>query len=317
MSMSVNRLLLCAVLALLPVCSKTCAGEPPSGAIRPLFVGKEAGDVRSDNAPGIKLNWCPIGRFLMGSPENQPGHERDEKQVEVTITRGFWLAQTECTQSQWVRVMGTRPWHGDPPKVDVKEGDDYPATYVSWHDAMAFCQKLTDDEKRAGQLPEGARYTLPTEAEWEYACRAGSTTRYSFGDDKAQLVDYGWFRVRGGRNRDKHPQPVAQKKPNHWGFFDMHGNVSEWCRDLYTASLLGGINPEAQNAPPHPGLAQFKAKFPRVEVENSPGGALRVTRGGAWLDPESGCRSAFRRRTDPTPRNWFTGFRVALERPSK
>jgi formylglycine-generating enzyme required for sulfatase activity len=317
MSSKLICLSVCHILPLAMVCSTTWADPPPARTSHPLFVGKEAGEVRSDNNLKIKLNWCPLGQFLMGSPVNQPGHDRDEKQVEVTITRGFWLAQTECTQSQWISVMGTRPWRGDPPKADVKEGDDYPATYVSWNDAMAFCQRLTDAENRAGQLPEGAHYTLPTEAEWEYACRAGSTTRFCFGDDNLQLVDYAWFRVRGVRNRDKHPQPVARKKPNHWGFFDMHGNVSEWCRDLYAAQLPGGINPDVRKAPPQPGLAQFKAKFPREEVEDSPGGTLRVSRGGAWLWPDLYCRSAFRTRSDPSPQNWFTGFRVALERANK
>jgi formylglycine-generating enzyme required for sulfatase activity len=290
------------------------------------FTGAKVGQVRDDNSLKIKLIWCPPGRFKMGSPKDQRGREPDENEVDVTLTTGFWLGMTELTQAQWQVVMGSKPWRGK--DVNVKEGDDYPATYVSWDDAMAFCKKLTDQEKRNGRLPEHCHYTLPTEAEWEYSCRAGSTTRFSFGDDDSppprlrpkglpewilELSDYGWFREDQLGRAKTYAHPVAQKKPNPWGFFDMHGNVCEWCRDLYSKTLPGGNDPEVVKAPPDRGLAKLKAKFPHVEVESSPGGALRVYRSGSFVLPSLACRSAFRHRFDVSPRNSFTGFRVSLE----
>jgi len=261
----------------------------------------------------MKLIWCPPGQFKMGTPADLPRlRPRDEGQVDVTLTNGFWLGSTELTQEQWEAVMGSTPWRGKATKV--KDGSDYPAVYVSWEEAMAFCAKLTDQEKRDGRLPEHSYYTLPTEAEWEYACRAGTTTLFSFGDDQSKLTGYGWTRKYAGRGRsspdEKFFHQVAQKKANPWGFFDMHGNVCEWCRDLYNKTLPGGNDPEVKKAPPNPNLEKLKA---HMEVENSPGGALRVYRGGYFNDPTSACRSAYRYRTDVSPRNWFTGFRVALE----
>ena len=205
------------------------------------FAGAKAGQVRGDNDLEMKLIWCPPGRFKMGTPADQPRLGVGEKQVEVTLTTGFWLGSTEVTQEQWMTVMGlgSSPWQGK--SVIVRDGPDLPVIYVSWNDAMAFCAKLTEREKGAGRLPEHSHYTLPTEAEWEYACRAGTTTLFSFGDDFSKLTDYGWARKHHGpggsspRERDFHP--VAKKLPNPWGFFDMHGNVCEWCRDLYNETL--------------------------------------------------------------------------------
>jgi formylglycine-generating enzyme required for sulfatase activity len=130
----------------------------------------------------MEMVLIPPGNFTMGSPDAEKYHRPDESQVDVTLTKAFYLGKTEVTQGQWRAIMGTRPWRG---KQQVLEGDNCPATYVSWKEARTFCRKLSDREK----LP----YRLPTEAEWEYACRAGTTTRYSFGDDAGSLSNYGWW----------------------------------------------------------------------------------------------------------------------------
>ncbi len=130
----------------------------------PNFTGTKAGQVRDDNGLKLKLVWCPPGTFAMGSPDAEKHDIKDETQVLVTLTNGFWLGQQEVTQSEWRRVMQTVPWRGED---YVKEGDNYPATYVSWGHAMRFCEKLSEQERSAGRLPIAWQYTLPTEAQWE------------------------------------------------------------------------------------------------------------------------------------------------------
>ena len=180
--------------------------------------------------------------------------------------------------------MGTEPWKG---YEEIKIGKDFAASYVDWNDATAFCQKLTDLERKAGKLKANEEYRLPTEAEWEYACRAGTTTAYSFGDDKKQLGNYGWFQGNALRIGENYAHPVSRKKPNPWGLYDMHGNVMEWCSDWYDRKLSGGTDPVG------PG-----------------GGSRRVLRGGSWgIFPDS-CRSAIRFGIVPSNRNAL-GFRVA------
>ena len=136
-----------------------------------------------ENSIGMVLVPIPAGEFVMGSPETEPGRQDDEVQHQVTLTKPFLLGVHEVTQGQWQAVMDTTPWKGE---NYAKEGDDYPATYVSWNDAVEFCRKLSEKE--------GLEYRLPTEAEWEYACRAGTTTAYSFGDDASELGEYAWYR---------------------------------------------------------------------------------------------------------------------------
>ena len=160
---------------------------------------------------------------MMGSPSSEKGRYDDEGPVhEVTISKGFYLGKYEVTQGQWEGVMGTTPWRG---KDYVRSGSDYPAVYVSWDDAQEFISRLNS---AAGSEV----YRLPSEAEWEYACRAGTTTRWSFGDDESQLTHYAWYGAyRRGDVGEKYGHRVGTKRANPWGLYDMHGNVSEWVQD--------------------------------------------------------------------------------------
>ncbi len=275
-----------------------------------LFAGTKAGQVRDDNGLRMQLVWCPPGKFTMGSPKNEKGRWwTGEDEVNVTLTKGFWLGKYEVTQAQWKHVMHTEPWFGGHSAAVIMEGDEYPALYFSQKDALQFCQKLTMEERRAGRLPASWQYTLPTEAQWEYACRAGTTTRFSFGDDESKLVEYAWWggvllhsgRGKGRLARENYAHPVGQKKPNPWGLYDMHGNVLEFCRDLL----------------PNP-------MHTYVPEQNSPGGVDPVVvdphgsaaeRGGAWCVLPYECRSAS--RFCGQGRSTYEGFRVALVQPGK
>ena len=224
----------------------------------------------------------PAGSFTMGSPEKEKGRFDSEKQVPVTITRAFELGKTVVTQKQWTEVMGTDPWNWNW-KKSGQTGDNYPAVYVSWLDASLFCEHLTSYEREAGRLSANQTYRLPTEAEWEHACRAGTTTAYSFGDDESSLKKYAWY----DRNSRNKLHEVATKKPNPWGLFDMHGNVWEWCEDWYEGSLSGENDPKGPSA-----------------------GSIRVIRGGVWSGYVSGCRSARRHGLGPVWRDCLFGFRI-------
>ena len=226
------------------------------------------------NSIGIELIEIPAGTFTMGEGGDA---------VAGTLTQPFWLGKTEVTQGQWQQVMGTEPWVGED---NVLTDKDCPVTYVSWDDATAFCQELTEIERKAGKLKADEEYRLATEAEWEYACRAGTTTAYSFGDDEKQLGNFGWFA--GNTAGEQYAHAVGMKKPNPWGLHDMHGNVWEWCSDWYGSGLSGGTDPAG------PG-----------------GGSDRVVRGGSWWNAPDDCRSAIRNGRVPSDRNFSLGFRVA------
>lgn len=266
------------------------ADNPPVGhklAIKLAiqFAGTSAGQIRDDNSLKTKFVWCPPGNFTMGSPKGEKDRRDHESQCPVTLMRGFWLGQCEVTQSEWRQVMQTTPWKR---QENVKEGDTYAATFISWDDALKFCEKLTAVERRAGRLPADWKFTLPTEAQWEYACRAGTTTRFSFGDDEARLGEYAWYRENTSRVGEKYAHVVGRRKPNPWGLYDMHANVYEWCRDWYADKLAGGSDPAGASE-----------------------GSLRVDRGGGWEDAAKDSRSANRDRSPPDERNNDLGFRVA------
>jgi formylglycine-generating enzyme required for sulfatase activity len=205
----------------------------------------------------------------------------ERRETRVFLFHGFWLGQYEVSRREWKQILGTEPWTGR--KIDV-DGDDYPATYISWDGAMEFCRLLTERERAADRLPQGWEYTLPTEAQWERACRAGTTTRYSFGDNAARLRDYAWF----AQKDEPYPHRVGQKKPNAWGLYDMHGNVMEWCRDFFTGTLPGGREPEVTR------------------------GTQRVQRGGHWGCQDWDCVSGGRSMAPPELKRLEFGFRVAL-----
>ena len=237
------------------------------------------------NSIGMELVELPAGKFTMGSPAGEKDHQANEEQVAVALTKPFWLAKTEVTQGQFKNVMGTEPWVG---QRHVQLGEDNAASYVDWDEATAFCQRLTDLERKAGKLKAGESYRLPSEAEWEYACRAGTTTWYSFGDDEKQLGQYAWFDGNANNVGQEYAHKVGMKTPNPWGLYDMHGNVMEWCSDWKGEKLSGGADPIG-----------------------TAGGSFRGLRGGGWgLRPDY-CRSGIRGRNDPSARNSHLGFRVA------
>ena len=225
------------------------------------------------NSIGMKLRLIPAGEFMMGSPGTESDRRADETQHRVSITKPFYLGVTEVTQEQYQKVMGSNP--------SKFKGPQNPVEQVNWSDAVEFCRKLSamPAEKTAGHV-----YRLPTEAEWEYACRSGTTTAYGFGDDASRLGDYGWFRS----NSDSGTHPVGEKKPNAWGLYDMHGNVWEWCQDWYGAYPSGSA----------------------TDPTGATSGSFRVFRGGSWYFIARICRSAYRDRDTPGYRIYFLGFRV-------
>ena len=234
------------------------------------------------NSIGMKLVLIPKGTFMMGSPEIEEGHQKDENQHEVTISKDYYLGVHEVTQAQYETVMGKNPSHFQGAIVG-NENADLPVENVSWDDAVEFCKKLSDlpEEKKTSRL-----YRLPTEAEWEYACRTGSKTIYSFDDEEGLLPEYGWF----DRNSSDRTHTVGLLEPNAWGLYDMHGNVWEWCSDWY-------------------------GEYPKGAVRNPTGpkvGSDRVCRGGSWDFEAANCRSAFRNWNYPSLRLDYYGLRVAL-----
>ena len=234
------------------------------------------------NTIGMKLNKIPAGTFLMGSPETEEGRYGNEHQHEVTITKAFYMQTTEVTRSQWTAVMGAEPWKG---QSYIKEGPNYPATHISWEDAVAYCEKLSKAEDKT--------YRLPTEAEWEYACRAGAQTTWSFGNDEKVLGDYVWYDKNAWDIDEKYAHQVRQKKPNALGLYDMHGNMYEWCHDYYEAD--------------------YYKSSPGEDPTGPASGSFRVLRGGSWHDDTRHARSAARSRRGADTRGSSFGFRVVRE----
>lgn len=311
------------------------------------FEGIRPGELRVDNGLRMPLRWCPPGEFVMGSPEDEPGRDHDETQHPVRLTKGFWLGQHEVTQGQWTAVTGlalrdqARKMLVDPVRyrqggkdvtlleftgardrddlrnVCAAEAANLPMYHVSWDDAVEFCRKLTSAERAAGRMPPGCVFRLPTEAQWEHACRAGTTTAtYAgkmtvLGENNAPVLnDIAWY---GGNSSVGYkgagwttpnwpnqafpgkvagPRRIGQKKANAWGLQEMLGNLYEW-------------------------VADFAVYYPERPVTDPVGpaeGEKHIFRGGSWNHYATMCRAARRFEDFPTFRANFVGFRVAMVR---
>ena len=237
--------------------------EPITKRVKPLIEKRE--NFITDGK--LEMIWVKHGAFMMGDKGEQ---------YQVTLTKGFYLGKYEVTQAQWERVMGNNPSNF--------KGADRPVEELSWNDAVEFCKKLTEMEKKAGRVPQGMSYQLPTEAQWEYACRAGTSTMYSWGDSiSSKNASY-------DENVDE-TTPVGKYPANPWGFHDMHGNVWEWCSDWY-------------------------GDYPSGSVTNPIGpasGSHRVSRGGSWFNDGTNLRSAERDGDTPSYRGSTLGFRVGFQ----
>ena len=250
----------------------------------------------------IEMVWIEPGTFMMGTTETQKetmrskemwgdwmGRERPAHPV--TITRGFYIGKYELTQGQWESVMGTRPWEGQKlgtGEVYHREGPDYPAVYVSWDDMQILINSLN--------TPEGSGvYRLPTEAEWEYACRAGTETLWSFGDDESRLGDYAWYYDNALSAGGEYAHAVGTKLPNPWGLYDMHGNVWECVQDWRDVS--------------------YYSVSPSVDPTGPGTGSSRVVRGGLFYDIARITRSAFRDYFSPGARYYSIGARLLRQGP--
>jgi formylglycine-generating enzyme required for sulfatase activity len=295
----------CAELLGLPRDSSTERGRvvaPPPAAqkievastTQPPSAGDRSHGKRFTNSIGMELvliNPPEVAPddFLMGSPDDEEGRSDDEHQHRVILTKPYWLGVTPVTQGQYRQIMGKNPSH-----FKKKEGgvlgfggqtvdlDDHPVEYISWHDAMEFLERLREKE--------GKPYRLPSEAEWEFACRTDSTSRFCFGDAGGRLGEYAWYSSNAGGGT----HAVKGKKPNAWGLYDMHGNVWEWCADWYDKD--------------------YYKQSPEQDPPGPSSGSRRVLRGGSWdaHDPW-GCRSADRLRDSPGSTSNVIGFRVCLD----
>lgn len=215
------------------------------------------------NSIGMEFVLIPAGSFMMGADKNL--HK-------VNITEAFYMGKYEVTQQQWVAVMGSNP--------SKFKGRTNPVETVSWDDAQRFIRKLNSKEDK--------KYRLPTEAEWEYACRAGSSTAYYYGDDKNRLSQYAWY----DGNSGEQTRPGGQLKPNAWGLYDMYGNVWEWVQDWYDD--------------------KYYSKSPSINPTGPSTGSARIMRGGSWYDGAENCRSALRLVGSPGFRHFVYGFRLVL-----
>jgi formylglycine-generating enzyme required for sulfatase activity len=269
---------------------------PPGAGDR--LAGRLAGQQKT--IADIALRWCPPGSFRMGTPASEPERRSDETQTDVTLTSGFWIGERSLTQGEWQATLGHLPG-----ELSASAGTGLPVYNVNHPEAAAFCETLSARLAADGSLPEGWAVRLPTEAQWEYACRAGTTTATSFGDSLGS---------RQANFRGDHPYNGAPAGPvlghvsaagvypaNAWGLHDMHGNVFDWCRDWFHTRLPGGVDPDLS-------LALDTA------ARNGDGSISRSRRGGCWSDQGWACRSGFRMKYEPERRADHIGFRITVSR---
>jgi formylglycine-generating enzyme len=259
------------------------------------FEGSSAGAERQ--IANVTFCWAPPGAFRMGSPPDEAQRRGDEGPVAVTLSRGFWIGKYEVTQGQWTAIMGAFPR-----PQDRGVGDDFPVHWVSFLEAEEFCRRLTAKARTAGALPNSWEIRLPTEAQWEYAARAGTTTATAFGNTltAAQANVGSPYPGDGGRRLSGESSKAGSYPANAWGIHDMHGNVWEWCRDWYHYQLPGGTDPD---------LSFAKGQ------QNRDGTYSRVRRSGAWIEEGWAGRSAVRLKFEPERRSDHIGFRVVAVRP--
>ena len=304
--------------------------SPDPENLKPGPIAGQAWSVPLAADAALDMVWIPPGEFTMGSPGTEPGRRPDEgPQTRVTLTKGFWLGKTLVTVGQWKKIMGTdvrgqlvkqinddtpydlygkkqtlrdlMKWSRDeaPATYLGNEGDDLPMYFVRWNDAMEFSRRLAEHDRAGGRLPAGYEYNLPGEAQWEYACRAGTTDATYAGPSNAALLDKiawydqnsaaGYSGRRVGPTRSG-PRDVGQKERNAWGLYDMYGNIWQWCRDWYG---------------PYPGGSITDPTGPA-------NGTVRVNRGGSFGSDASSERSACRAANPPPEASAYRGFRLAL-----
>ena len=261
------------------VSGEEARGNNCSGGVR-VEVEPSLGDEWAFSLPGggeMAFVWIEPGVFQMGS-DNGSSNERPVHEVE--ISRGFWLGKYEVTQGEWEAVMGETPWSG---RAYVRSNSSHPAVYISWRDVQEFIEKLNN-------ASGSSVYRLPTEAEWEYACRAGTQTRWSFGDAESQLTHYAWYYDNAWDANQRYAHAVGRKRPNAWGLYDMHGNVWEWVQDWYDSDYYN--------------------RSPRVDPRGPTSGSGRVVRGGDFYDFAHLVRSANRNDFSPDDRISIIGVRL-------
>jgi len=256
------------------------------------------------NSIGMKLARIPAGIFMMGSPRKEAERDRRETRHEVTITRSFDIGVYEVTQAEYIVVMTGTPDFRNRAAFNRDRGGslDHPMENVEWKNAVTFCKRLS---ARSQEKAAGRKYRLPTETEWEYACRAGSQTAFHTGDSLASVQanfngKYPYGDAEKGRYLRKTAK-VGSYKPNAFGLYDMHGNVAEWCADFYDPEYYDN-SPEENPLGPPVGV-----------VSTSFGGFYMVARGGSWVDDARACRTAYRYRAMPATQYRLIGFRVVCE----
>jgi formylglycine-generating enzyme required for sulfatase activity len=278
--------------------TKKAAKGNKTDSLEISYAGTTAGQTRTDNALAMPLCWCPPGMFQMGSPPGEPERGDDEGPVQVRLSRGFWIGKFPVTQSEYQQLTGelkgtfTSEGYAKAAVTGI-DTSRFPVECITWTEAVEFCQQLTQQERDAGRLPHDWEYRLPTEAQWEYACRAGTTTATSFGDKlSSKQANFNgeepYNGAAGGPNLER-PSTVGSYPANAWGLHDMHGNVREFCRDAGGAPLAGGTDPEV---------------VPDKKT------LMRAVRGGSWRDEGSMCRSAFRYGMIRTIFDDVLGFRI-------